>query len=186
VKIKILTGGQTGADQGALAGAVDFTASLRCTLDVETGGWAPRGCKTEIGEQPELVRLYGLVEHESDEYPPRNKANVRDCDFLLAFQNHKSDGTDLSIREAKRLNKPCTIIKVARIGVDKLQVYLPEDDPRVIAELILREWAKHPIDHTFVVDVAGHRESKCPGIYDLTRRYVRLLLESLDSTLSED
>jgi hypothetical protein len=104
----------------------------------------------------------------------------------LAFQNHKSDGTDLSIREAKRLGKHCPVVQVARIGVDKLQVYLPCNDPHIIAELILREWARKSADHTFVLMVAGHRESKCSGIYDLTRRYVRLLLESLDSTLSED
>jgi hypothetical protein len=39
--IKIISGGQTGADQSALDAAIE--------LDISHGGWIPKGRKTEVG-----------------------------------------------------------------------------------------------------------------------------------------
>lgn len=63
--MKIISDGQTGADQGAL-----------------DGGWAPRGFLTESGPALELA-YYGLQEHASPLYPPRTPANVRDADATV-------------------------------------------------------------------------------------------------------
>lgn len=43
--VRIISGGQTGADQGALVAAKQ--------LGIETGGWTPRGFLTEAGPCPE-------------------------------------------------------------------------------------------------------------------------------------
>ena len=52
--MKIISGGQTGADLGGLEGARD--------AGIETGGWAPAGYRTEIGDQEELLKGFGLKE----------------------------------------------------------------------------------------------------------------------------
>ena len=49
---KIISGGQTGADLGALVGAR--------RVGIETGGTAPKGFRTDRGLQP-VLRQYGLV-----------------------------------------------------------------------------------------------------------------------------
>lgn len=66
--IKVISGGQTGADQGALIAAR--------SLGIETGGFMPRGFLTEDGPRPEFAALYGMQEHHSERYPPRTRANV--------------------------------------------------------------------------------------------------------------
>jgi len=44
---RIITGGQIGADQGALRAAR--------AAGIATGGWAPAGWETEAGPAPELL-----------------------------------------------------------------------------------------------------------------------------------
>lgn len=67
----IISGGQTGADQGALVGAQ--------RIGIKTGGWMPRGFLTECGPCPSLAEIYGLKEHPSPAYPPRTRQNVKDA-----------------------------------------------------------------------------------------------------------
>jgi len=62
---KIISGGQTGADQGALDTAI--------RLGIEHGGWIPKGRKTEAGP---LADKYHLKEMPSDEYQARTEKNV--------------------------------------------------------------------------------------------------------------
>src|SRR5688500_1447371 len=73
---RLISGGQTGADQAGWRAGKAF--GLRCS------GWMPKGYRTERpdgrgwGEKhPEFQAVYGALEHESDEYPPRNLANLR-------------------------------------------------------------------------------------------------------------
>src|SRR5262249_45354175 len=66
--IKIVTGGQAGADLGALIAARD--------LHIPTGGFAPKGWLTENGTQEDLLRSFGLMECEEDGSPPRTRRNV--------------------------------------------------------------------------------------------------------------
>jgi len=74
---KIISGGQTGADQGGLEAAK--------ILGVETGGRVPLGFKTEIGPMPDLGPQFGLVELVSGEYAPRTRYNVVDSDGTIIF-----------------------------------------------------------------------------------------------------
>jgi len=75
--IVIISGGQTGADQGALEAAslVGFT----------TGGFIPKGFKTEKGSMPELGEKYKLVESTSPDYIYRTQLNAMSSSLTLWF-----------------------------------------------------------------------------------------------------
>ena len=62
---KIISGGQTGADQGALDAAIK--------LGIPHGGWLPKGRKTETGPLP---KKYKLKEMPTAHYPKRTKKNI--------------------------------------------------------------------------------------------------------------
>lgn len=75
---KVISGGQTGADRGALMGAK--------ASGIETGGWALPGFRTENGPDPSLGTEFGLREHDVDSHSSRDQANVDECDLLVAFR----------------------------------------------------------------------------------------------------
>ena len=83
--LKIISGGQTGADQGALVGAK--------RVGIPTGGWMPRGYLTEAGPCPALQEVYSVQEHPSPLYPPRTKQNVKDADGTV-WVGDLDDGLD--------------------------------------------------------------------------------------------
>lgn len=142
----IISGGQTGADQGGLAAGV--------TLGLSTGGWAPAGWRTEAGPAPGLARL-GLREHNSDGYSGRTAANIRDSDGTLIVAAKSSSGSRLTARLAQQARKPCLWLSVAEIQEDAVE-----------ARETLRDWlAKNRIR---VLNVAGNRESVAPGIARIT------------------
>ncbi len=134
---KIISGGQTGADQGGLEAAR--------TVMIPTGGHAPQGYKTESGPDPSLRDRYGLKEHPSGDYRARTEANVLAADATVIFGNVFSAGSLLT-RSLCRQHKKLV-----------LENPTPEE---------LRRWAeKYNIE---VLNVAGNRESKNPGIYQAT------------------
>lgn len=94
---RIISGGQTGADMGALKAGRD--------LGIKTGGWAPKGWVTEAGPNPSL-REYGLVQHSSPNYPPRTRMNCQDSDLTAIFGDIKSTGSKLTISICKEDNIP--------------------------------------------------------------------------------
>ena len=95
---RVVSGGQTGADQGGLE------AALRAGL--ETGGWAPRDFMTEDGPQPALADRYGLTEC-SGGYDERTVKNVQDSDATVIFARHlDSDGSKLTLDAIARLGRP--------------------------------------------------------------------------------
>lgn len=130
----VLSGGQTGVDQAALRAAV------RC--GIPTGGWAPKGWRTEVGPMPALA-AYGLKEHASRDYAARTADNVRDADFVLVI-GRPSPGSTLTVSLAKRYGK--------RFIWESEYLAAP------LTELVL--------DHIDGVSwlVAGNRESVSPGI----------------------
>ncbi|MBT8492676.1 MAG: putative molybdenum carrier protein [Deltaproteobacteria bacterium] len=62
---RIISGGQTGVDRGALDAALD--SGFAC------GGVCPRGRRAEDGR---IDDRYPLEEHHSPRYPQRTEANV--------------------------------------------------------------------------------------------------------------
>lgn len=137
---KVISGGQTGADQGGLE------AARLCGL--ETGGWIPRGFPTLNGPAPELGRRYRLQEHSSPNYPPRTRRNVKE-----------SDGT---LRLARNFNTPgeiCTLKFLRQYGKPHLDIDI--DHPPLIEEV--RNWPdRHRIR---VLNVAGNTDRQAASIF---------------------
>jgi hypothetical protein len=91
--VKIISGGQTGADRAGLEAAKH--------LGLKTGGFAPHGYMTEDGPKPDLGTEYGLEEMPKTTfqqmYPARSRKNVDESDGTVAFRLYASVGTDKTI-----------------------------------------------------------------------------------------
>lgn len=91
----IISGGQSGADIGALKSAE--------SLGIATGGYAPIGFVTVDGKNPELGTRFHLKELNntklslSQMYVQRSIMNIENSDGTLAFRLFSSIGTDKSI-----------------------------------------------------------------------------------------
>jgi len=145
---KIVSGGQTGVDRGALDAAIE--------VGIEHGGCCPRGRRAEDGR---IAPRYRLTETESAAYSARTERNVADSDGTLILCRGKlAGGTSLTRRVAERLGKPCLVVDLAA----------PTDASQV------REWiSRNELD---VLNVAGPRESQAPGIQSAARAFVLGLL----------
>jgi hypothetical protein len=145
---KIVSGGQTGVDRAALDVALE--GGLSC------GGWCPRGRRAEDGP---IDLRYPLKETPWDGYPQRTEWNVRDSDGTLILTRGAPDrGTALTIELARRLGRPYLVVDLGQ----------PSD------AIAVRTWARtHGIR---VLNVAGPRESSCPGIHDEAAAFLRQLL----------
>lgn len=152
---KIISGGQTGADQAAL-----YAASY---LGLETGGTMPKRFRTETGDRPDLARLFDMKEHTSWEYPPRTEQNIIDSDGTLIFGKSTSSGSRLTIKLCKKHNKPYVYYDWTRGK---------EIDADVKAALV--SWLE--MKNINVLNVAGNRESSNPGIFKACKEF---LIESL-------
>jgi len=101
--IKVISGGQTGADQ----------AALRCARDLglKTGGTAPRDFRTSTGKSPTLKWLYSLEELDCPkdtplpaQYAQRSILNVRNSDGSFVFRITRSPGTDHTLAYCQSKN----------------------------------------------------------------------------------
>ena len=93
---KIISGGQTGADQGALDGAR--------ARKFPYGGAIPAGRKTEAGPLP---ASYDMEELQTEYYPVRTRKNVEDGDgTLIVSHGHLTGGSYLTLKIAQELRKP--------------------------------------------------------------------------------
>jgi hypothetical protein len=144
----IVSGGQTGVDRAALDVALE--------LGLPCGGWCPRGRRAEDGP---IDARYPLTETPWDGYPQRTEWNVRDSDGTLVLARGTPDrGTALTIYLATRYNRPLLVIDLG--GSPDAQA--------------VRQWADRYDVH--VVNVAGPRESSCPGIHDEAAAFMRRVL----------
>jgi len=159
IKLKIIGGGQTGADQAGWRAAKRF--------GLETGGWMPKGFLTEEGKRPEFAELYGAKEHKSASYVPRRRLNIEESDATIIFAiDPKSPGSMKTVEEAYELEKPNITIKVygdpgKQNRIEALAgIWLSEVKPKVI-------------------NIAGNRESKFPGVGDWTEKHLAALFRHL-------
>ena len=125
-------------------------------LGIACGGWCPRGRRAEDGRVPEC---YPLRETPSASYPQRTEWNVRDSDGTLVLTMGAPDrGTALTLKLAARHGRPRLELDLSR-GAEVVQA---------------RDWARrHGIR---VLNVAGPRESRGPGIHAAAAAFLRELL----------
>lgn len=148
---RIVSGGQTGADRGALDAAMD--------LGVAHGGWCPKGRRAEDGAIP---ARYRVRETESAAYPARTERNVVDSDgTLIVVRGPLAGGSALTARLARARGKPYLIVD---LDAGDLAGHVSA----------IRSWLdRHAIA---VLNVAGPRASHCPGIVGDVRALVRRAL----------
>ena len=154
----IVSGGQTGADRAALDWAIG--------QNIAHGGWCPSGRMATDGP---LASKYMLRETESTGYRQRTKLNVQDSDATLIFNSGVLDGGTLqTVRFAQKLKKPHRIFQLD--GGELTPVA-----QQVADWLMAGQFA--------VLNIAGPREEKRPGIYALV--FLTLSrVQSLSSHLS--
>jgi putative molybdenum carrier protein len=148
---KIISGGQTGADRAGL----DF--AIHAVL--EHGGYVPRGRKAEDGK---IDDRYNLVELSTASYPARTRRNIEESDGTVIFSLNRrlSGGTKLTLELANKLGKPVLHIYDTR----KERISNP-DSLRLEIQALTNFLCSNKIE---ILNVAGPRESKEPGIYDWT------------------
>ncbi len=163
---KIVSGGQTGVDRAALDVAVK--------LDVEYGGWCPKGRLDEKGVIPSeyscLTEIEGDFICDQDNFNARTVKNIIDSNGTLIIvpswplpENIK-DGTILTIEEIRRQDKPYYILNIENHDLNECINWIREFEIEVL-------------------NVAGPRESNSPGIYSVSASILEELFLSYQNTL---
>jgi hypothetical protein len=150
---KLISGGQTGADQAGWRAAQAF--------GLPTGGWMPRGFLTEDGPHPEFAEHYGAAELPTESYPARTEQNVQDSDGTLWFGATTTAGAQATIGTAHTLRKPCLpIYPGASFKPAHVVAWVTENAIRTL-------------------NVAGNRESEEPGIGVRVEQFLGQVLHQL-------
>ena len=148
--MKIVSGGQTGVDQGALDAAIE--------CGVEHGGWCPKGRRSESGRIPER---FELQQTDARDYAVRTRANVRDSDGTLILHiGALQGGTKLTLDLATQIGRPAFCCDLEKADVTAVCAWLSENNIEVI-------------------NVAGPRESNHPGIQELAREFISEVLNAI-------
>lgn len=136
LQLRIVSGGQTGADLAALDWAIAHSA--------DHGGWCPKGRRSEDGPIP---LHYLLSETPLSNYLQRTEWNVRDSDATVIFTltDALDGGSKRTAQFADKLHRPWLHF---RPGVHE----------KYLAQFLTR----HKVT---TLNVAGKRESSAPGIY---------------------
>jgi hypothetical protein len=146
--LKIVSGGQTGADRAALDWAIEH--------GLPHGGWCPKGRRAEDGP---IDGRYQLKETPSADYVQRTEWNVRDSDGTVVFSIAEvlTGGSKKTVELARKHGRPV--------------LHLPKVSGASAAVAALRRFiAEHGIR---VLNVAGPRASKEPEV----AAFVREVLE---------
>ena len=146
MKLKIISGGQTGADRAGLDVAIK--------LKIAHGGWCPKGRKAIDGP---IAKKYKLKEMASSSYIARTKQNVIDSAATVVFYIDKaSGGTKKTIDFCHEQKKPLLEIDLS--------------DPFLTNCVILEKWLSNQMQKNklqFALNIAGSRQSEKNNIYNL-------------------
>jgi len=148
---RVISGGQTGADQAGLRAAR--------AAGIPTGGWAPKGWLTEDGPAPWLAD-WGLEERREPECPPRTIENAAAADLTIWFGSTVSPGALLTLRTVHKHGKAVLVVMAGMTA------------SRIVGFLRRNPAIK-------VVNVAGNRESRSPGIGERTERFLAEVFRQL-------
>lgn len=146
---KIISGGQTGVDRGALDAAIE--------LGLEHGGWCPMG---RIAEDDFIPARYALRQTDTKNYAQRTERNLLLADgTLILHRGELSGGTWLTHQLCRRHGRPVLLVDLARpYDLNQVRAWLADQRIRVL-------------------NVAGPRESMSPGIAAAARQVLLEVLQ---------
>lgn len=153
LKLKIISGGQTGVDWAALDAALESGASA--------GGWCPQGREAEDGP---IAEKYPLQELPDSGYKKRTLKNVQDSDAtVIIYFESISGGTEKTLLYCLNEKKPYLLIDGSGITQD-----------------IASKRIKHFIDENQIslLNVAGPRASTEVRGYEYTKKVIALMLKT--------
>jgi hypothetical protein len=156
-EIRIISGGQTGADRAALDAAIE--AGVTC------GGWCPAGRMAEDGIIPERYPLTPLP--DGGGYDQRTRRNVLDSDatVIVSF-GPPTGGSETTRVAALAAERPLLVIDAATTSAE------------AAAEQIAEFAQAH---HVGVLNVAGPRASEQSDIGPYVHRAIAAALHRLST-----
>lgn len=144
---KIISGAQTGADRAGIDAAI--------ALDIPYGGKIPWKRRAEDG--PISDKYESLEVTPERNYLVRTEANVIESDATIVISRGPlKTGSKRTVEFANRHHKPCLHIDLRFTGMDF---------KRVSKKII--NWIESLTHDEICINIAGSRESSCPGIYNL-------------------
>jgi len=148
---KIITGGQTGVDRGALDAALEHR--FPC------GGWCPPG---RLAEDGPIDSFYPLTEMKTGGYEERTRRNVEDADgTVVIYFGELEGGTALTVEQCVLRNKPYELINAEELTAS-------EAAKLVVAFIETRSVS--------ILNVAGPRESRVPSARGYSREVIGRVL----------
>ena len=161
--VKLISGGQSGADRGAMDAARDCGMPL--------GGWCPAGGWAEdLPEPPGVLALYPeLLETPSSDVAQRTEWVIRDascCVVLNTRERGTSRGTDIGYALYEKYGTPH--FEIVLDG----ETTVEEQVQSAIA------WLRALEDDAIVIGAGGPRASEYPGVYDISYGVVKAILSA--------
>jgi hypothetical protein len=151
ILVKLISGGQTGVDRGALDAAID--AGFPC------GGWAPDG---RLAEDGPIHERYPLAELKGSGYEERTLANVLGSDgTAIVYFGDLEGGTRLTRDYCVARSKPFELVDASAVA--------PPAAALTLAAFITRF-------RVAVLNIAGPRASKVQHAHAYSRDMVSHLL----------
>ena len=150
---KIISGGQTGADQaGLIAGKA---------LLLDTGGTMPKGFRTLDGPRKNFAGFFGMTESPHASYAIRTANNVWDSNGTIRFATDwDSPGEYCTKKWISEYGKPS-------IDVDMRAPRDPQD---------VRDWLVE--NKIKILNVAGNSERTSPGIEIRVTKYLQEVFDA--------
>ena len=149
---KIISGAQTGADRGGLEAAI--------ALGVPYGGYVPKGRKAEDGRVPD--RYANLIEMTSGDYLKRTRKNVEVSTATVIFTFGALSGGSLRTKQfCEELGRPCLHIDLKG----------PDASPQRMAAWLVFV-GEFSDGKDIILNVAGQRESKAPGLQEAVKAFL--------------
>jgi hypothetical protein len=156
---RIVSGGQTGVDRGALDAALG--------ADFSCGGWVPGDRMAEDGV---ISDRYPLTPLPHGNYRQRTRLNVVESDgTAILYDGHLNGGTRLTHDLCGLVERPCVLISAREMP-----------DPIVAAKTVLKFIDDNRIE---TLNVAGPRASRWSGGYCFARAVVGRVMRELASGL---
>ena len=151
---KIITGGQTGVDRGALDACL--------AINFPSGGWCPNN---RIAEDGIISKKYHLLETKQKEYKFRTEKNVREADGTWIIAPSDLTGATLLTKElCLKFKKPYLIIQAEK---DSFNTNISE---------IISFLEQTKIE---TLNIAGPRLSEWNDSYQISKQIITSLLNRI-------